>query len=99
MKRVAIALILLLLLVGCYKHISKVEHKWGPPAKVEDRGDTIVYFYYFYKATGSAIIPTGKRGAMVLASGTEGIVVVEIITDRSGNILDKRKYWKQPTQQ
>ena len=92
MKRLAIVLALSLLLIGCYSHISQVKEKWGPPAKVEYKRDTITYFYYFHK--GKATVYHGDY----LSSGsvTAGWITVEIITDRSGKILKKRKYWKQP---
>jgi starvation-inducible outer membrane lipoprotein len=79
------ALVLALFLAGCYTHISKVEDKWGPPAKIEHRKDTIVYYYYFYKGEE-------RLGGDVVA----GYVVVEITTNLEGKILKKRKYWKQP---
>ena len=94
MKRVAIVLILALSLIGCYRNIAKVERKWGPPARVEDRGDTIVYFYHFHKEYASVY---ARRG-FGTGHATYGIVVVEITTDRNGRILGKRKYWKQPTE-
>lgn len=88
MKR-AILILLILFFIGCraYTHISHVEDKWGPPAKVEDRGDTLHHFYYFrhYHARD-------KVGKHI----TEGWITVEIVTDRAGKILIKKKYWKQP---
>ena len=91
-RRIDILVILGLLgvlLVGCSttKTISQVEDKQGPPAKVERRGDTVVYYYYF-----------SKRGVRIrpFSVGMEsGCVIVEFITDPSGKILKKRKYWKQ----
>jgi len=96
MKRLtALLLLLLVILSGCYTHINKVKDKWGPPAKVEDRGDTIVYYYYFYRGKSTGYHP-GDRGGIVVGSSTVGVVVAEIITNREGKILKKRKYWKQP---
>jgi hypothetical protein len=95
-KRFALSVILVLLFFGCATTtISQVEDKWGPPAKVEDRGDTIVYYYYFYKGKGIGYDP-GESGGIVWGQVTGGWIVVEIITDRNGKILKKRKYWKQP---
>ncbi len=92
MKRLVLALILPLLLGGCYTHINQVKDKWGPPAKVEHRKDTMVYYYYFYK--GKAVV----FGGDTVAGGevTAGWIVVEITTDPKGKILKKRKYSKQP---
>jgi hypothetical protein len=39
-------LILFFFLFGCAHYINEVENKWGPPHKVENRGDTTVYYYY-----------------------------------------------------
>ena len=41
----------------------------------------------------------GDSGGLAISQYTAGIVVVEITTDRNGKILDKRKYWKQPTEE
>jgi len=96
MKRLGLVLTLTLFLIACATtHINQVQNKWGPPAKVEDRGDTIVYYYYFIKGRSTGYHP-GSRGGIVFGRSTVGVVAVEIITDRSGNILKKRKYWKQP---
>jgi len=94
-KKVLIGLICLFLLLGCYRNISQVEYKWGPPGKVEDRGETLVYYYYFYRGRGIGYDP-GYGGGVTLGRVTAGIVVVEITTDKTGKILKKRKYWKQP---
>lgn len=78
--------------MGCTTpHINQIRDKWGPPAKVEDRSDTIVYYYYFHKGK-----VTGLTSTITSVGATSGWVVVEIITDRDGKILKKRKYWKQP---
>jgi len=99
MKRTALAILMMIALavslLACYSNISQVRDKWGDPAKVEDRGDTIVYYYYFYQGRGVGYDP-GDSGGITLGRVTTGIVVVEIITNREGKILKKRKYWKQP---
>ena len=95
MKRILIITLVMLFLVGCAgrpgTHINRVTDRWGDPAEVEDRGDTIVYYYYFQKGKVSAL-----TGDMTHGYVTGGWVVVEIITDRDGKILKVRKYWKQP---
>jgi len=94
MKKLSILIILFALILGCYRNISQVERKWGPPAKVEDKGETIHYFWCFYhtKVKGSLVNANKISGTGI----TAGTLVVEIITDRNGKVLDKRKYWKQP---
>ncbi|MFX0198210.1 MAG: lipoprotein [Candidatus Hodarchaeota archaeon] len=84
MNRLILVLVLALFLAGCYTHINKVQDKWGPPAKVEDRGDTRIYYYYF---------PATDYG---WGASKSGINVVELITTPEGKILKKRQYWKQP---
>ena len=71
-----------------------MQDKWGPPAEVEDRGDTIHYFYYFHhgRIKGSIVDADKITGTGI----TTGWLVVEIVTDKNGKILKKRKYWKQP---
>lgn len=88
-KRLVVVLILVVLLSGCTTHINQVKDRWGPPGKVEDRPDTVVYYYYFYK---TQVV----RRPYTPPEVREGWVVVEITTDLDGKILKKRKYWKQP---
>jgi len=45
-KRMLCILVLFLFLFGCAHYIKEVENKWGPPHKIENRGNTIVYYYY-----------------------------------------------------
>lgn len=98
MRQTAMALILVLFLLSCaaVTNISQVEAKWGPPGKVEDRGDTVHYFWYFphTRVKGSLLSADKISGSSVMS----GTIVVEVITDRAGVVLSKRKYWKQPTQ-
>ena len=94
MKRLAIVLASALLLIGCYSHINRVKDKWGPPAKVEYQQNKIIHYYYFYQDRTRGYIPA--KGGLFLLTGRAGWYVVEIITDRDGKILSKRKYWKQP---
>jgi hypothetical protein len=94
MRRLIICLLMGLFLTGCAttKTISEVENKWGPPARVEQGITTDTYYYHFYKEQGRALVHRG----IVIANGTGGWYTVEIKTDKAGNILSKRKYWKQP---
>ena len=94
MKRLALILLLVLFLARCYTHINKVQNKWGPPAKVEDRGDILVYYYYFHKGQIRGSLVDAKRP--IPTEITAGWLVVEFTTERNGKILNKRKYWKQP---
>jgi len=93
-------LFVLLILMGCTTtppHINQIKDKWGPPAKVEDRGDTLVYYYYFYRSGGRVFITESILAAWAYDKATRpGWIVVEIITDLEGKILSRRKYWKQP---
>lgn len=95
MKRLLGAILVALFLSACYGNINKVKDKWGPPAKVEYQEDTIVYYYYFYRGKAIGYDP-GNSGGVTFGKTTVGIVVVEIVTDKNGKILNKRKYWKQP---
>jgi hypothetical protein len=96
-------LILSLFLIGCghtSSSLSRTEEKWGPPAKIENFEDKIIYYYYFNRAKSSA------KGIAVGGSNVAGIGgsedafagwwVVELTFDREGNLLKKREYWKQP---
>jgi hypothetical protein len=97
MKKLIVCLLMGLVLGGCSttSTIGEVENKWGPPARVEQRDTTDIYYYHFYKEQGSAIV----RGGVIIAQGTGGWYTVEITTDKAGNILSKKKYWKQPASQ
>lgn len=97
MNKLALLFFILIALAGCYKNIDKVEKKWGPPAKVEERGDTLVYYWYFYTSqVKGSVVHAKKFSVLGPTSVTYGVVVIEIITDKTGKILEKRKYWKQP---
>ena len=40
----------MLICFGCAastSNISRVEEKWGPPAEVEQKDDSTIYYYYF----------------------------------------------------
>jgi hypothetical protein len=90
-------LALALFLSGCATlTLSKVENKYGPPSKVEREGDTITYYYYFYK--GKVRAGAVGAGPVVMGSGelAEGWIVVEFVADSSGKVVKKKKYWKQP---
>jgi uncharacterized membrane protein YciS (DUF1049 family) len=92
MKRLILVLVLALLLVGfAASNVNQVKGKWGAPAKVEDRGDTNVYYNYFYRGKVS-----GLTSEITPAGVTAGWVIVEIITDLNGKVLKMRKYLKQP---
>ena len=93
-KILLVAVIFLALaLPCCYKNISQVERRWGPPARVEVVNGELIYYYYFYINRGSGYI--SKYGFWNYATES-GVVTYEIRTDRDGKILGKRKYWKQP---
>ena len=91
MKKVIVAVLFSFLFIsGCCFHISKVIDKWGNPARIENQGDTVAYYYYFLESKSNPLdIYYG------FDKGTAW-KVVEIITDRKGKILKKRSYWKQP---
>jgi hypothetical protein len=96
----AVLILLVVLLMGCTTtspHINQIKDKWGPPAKVEDRGDTIVYYYYFYRGGGRIAVTDSPLATLIMdKTAKAGWYVVEITTDAEGKILRKRKYWKQP---
>jgi len=94
MKKLIVCLLLGLFWGGCSttSTIGEVENKWGPPARVEQRDTTDIYYYHFYKEEGRALVHRG----IVIARGTGGWYTVEITADKAGNILSKRKYWMQP---
>jgi hypothetical protein len=65
--RTLVALIMILsFLSGCRAStLSRVEYKWGPPAKIEEGNDSITYYYYYQKKGKVAVIeftatPDGK---------------------------------------
>ena len=90
--KVLVLIIGILFLLGCYTHIQRVERKWGPPAKIESHNNKMSYYWYFYKGQ--------VRGKFFKTTDVSvGWLVVEIITDPTGKILQKRKYWKQPAKE
>jgi hypothetical protein len=94
MKKLITCLLIGLFLGGCSttSTIGEVENKWGPPARIEQRDTTDIYYYHFYKEQGRALVHRG----IIIAQGSGGWYTVEITTDKAGNILSKRKYWTQP---
>lgn len=67
-------LVLTFTLVGCTPHINQVKRKWSSPAKVEDRGDTGVSYYYFP--------PRGNWAVVELTTDREGKI------QKQGEILE-----------
>ena len=67
-------LVLTVTLVGCTPHINQVKKKWSSPAKIEDRGDTGVSYYYFR--------PRGNRAVVELTTDHEGKI------QKKGEILE-----------
>jgi len=48
MKKLIVCFLMGLFLAGCAttKTIGEVENKWGPPAQVEQRDTTDIYYYH-----------------------------------------------------
>jgi S1-C subfamily serine protease len=89
MKRFIILLLAIVFIFACKGGgtLKEVRSKWGPPAKVEETEDSIMWFYYF------------QEGTDVWGRPINRYVVVEIVADKNGNVLDKRKYWRQPEEE
>ena len=68
MKKLIVCLLMGLFL-GCttYTTIQQVENKWGPPARVEQRGDTTIYYYHWRRNFKwyTVEITTDKEGKIV----------------------------------
>ena len=96
MKSLSGRLILATVMLICFgcaaSNIGRIEEKWGPPAKVEQRGEHTVYYYYFQKGRAIGYSDSGFS----TSSLTAGWQCVEITCDNDGNIIKKRKYWAQP---
>jgi hypothetical protein len=57
MKKLVALIMIFAFLSGCRAStLSKVEKKWGPPAKVEEGNDSITYYYYYQKKGNLAVI-------------------------------------------
>jgi len=68
MKRLtALLLLLLVILFGCYTHINKVKDKWGPPAKVEDRGIRLSTITTSTEEKAPVITPATEEGLWSVA--------------------------------
>ena len=82
-----VILILITLLFGCAElSQSKVEQKYGPPAKTEIVGDNITYFYYY---TYRARLPPYEPY----------VWCVDFTFDKDGKLISKREYQAQPNLQ
>ena len=93
MKKLSVCLLIGLFLAACATTttIQQVENKWGPPASIEQRDTTDIYYYHFYKRQGSGLVYSG----VIVTKEQGGWYTVEITTDKEGKILSKRKYWMQ----
>jgi len=88
----------ILMSFGCRQpeYIDEVIAKWGPPARVEKRGnykmtECEVYFWYFQKSQ-----VRGYNDRFFHGESTTGWVCVEIKTVFPGKIINIKKYWAQP---
>jgi hypothetical protein len=48
-------LLVSIVFVGCKHTLAQVEHKLGPPAKVEKLNGTTIYYYYYQKRKGTIV--------------------------------------------
>jgi hypothetical protein len=99
MKSLSGRLILATVMLICFgcaaSNISRIEEKWGRPAKIEETGGFIVYYYYFQKGKLVDYYP-GDSGGITDSSHTARWRCVEYTLDKDGNIIKKRQYWVQP---
>jgi hypothetical protein len=85
-KLILLAMLIGLLIIGCARlTLNQVEQKYGPPAKKEVVNDKIIYYYYF----------SGRR-LRIPYERYEG-VCWEFTFDKEGKLINKRKYYTQPT--
>ena len=78
-------MILITVLFGCAGLTqTQVEQKYGPPAKKQVVNDKIIYYYYF---SGRRARPPFERYN----------VCVEFTFDKDGKLINKGKYYPQPT--
>ena len=95
MKKWLVVLIMFIWLGCAASNITRVEEKWGPPAKVEQKANFTIYYYYFQKGKSIGYYP-GESGGITASTYTAGWLCVELTCDKDGNIIKKRKYWVQP---
>jgi hypothetical protein len=70
------------------KKLADIEAKWGSPAQIEQTGDGVIWYYYFYKTNvgmnnGFFDISIKRESEWWLGS---------IIADKEGNIIKVSKY-------
>ena len=97
MRKIILIGLAVFFLVGCgARHISKVEEKWGPPARIVKVNEHSIYYYEFQTWMGGTTGSGGLGGYSGQSYGIYGTNVVELTIDKDGFIIKKREYWKQP---
>jgi hypothetical protein len=71
------------------KKLADIEAKWGPPAKVEQTSDGVIWHYYFYQAN----VRRNKGFFDVGIKRESGWWLDSIIADREGDIIKVNSYW------
>ena len=73
------------------KKLADVEAKWGLPAKVEQTGDGVIWYYCFYRTNAEM----GNEFVDIGIKRESGWWLGSIIADKEGNIIKVNKYWGQ----
>ena len=98
MRKIILICLALFFVTACGpRHISKVEEKWGPPARVVKVDDHSIYYYEFQTWMGGTTGFGGSGSYDGQSYGIFGTQVVEMTVDKDGFITKKREYWKQPS--
>lgn len=69
--------------------LADIEATWGPPAKIEQTGDGVIWYYYFYKTQKA-----GMNNGIGIKRGP-GWWLSSIIADNEGNIIKVSTHWEQ----
>ena len=112
-KAVILGLTLAILLSGCgYSKLTKVENKFGRPARVEiecfdnsiacdedtyyNNKDAIKHIFWFYYWQTKRSRAGGPHSVLVGGDDYTGWLCWEIIADKNGDVISHRKYIEQP---
>ena len=71
------------------KKLADIEAKWGSPASIEQTGDGVIWYYYFYKTN----VEKNKGFFDVGIKRESGWWLSSIIANKEGDIIKVSTYW------